>query len=143
MAGFEAQGVVEALDWDFNPYVAARGTIPEPTDNQIAAFLTGVKATIKEVEADLPDGITENDPVALLAMMEDLDPAKTIEQIGKMAEIYSALCSGTPTVEQIMALPMRVRNIFFAWLQAEVMSPEAASPGGNGQVTKLPTARGA
>jgi hypothetical protein len=38
---------------------------------------------------------------------------------------------------------MRVRSIFFNWLQGEVMAPEAVSPGGNGQVRNLPVARGA
>lgn len=142
MAGFKAEGVVEALDWDFAPYVAARGTIPEPTDTQIAEFLTGIKAVVKEVQADIPD-MEATDPAALLQAMEDLDPAKTIEAVGKMCGVYAALCSGTPTAEQIQALPMRIRTIFFTWLQAEVMSPEVVSPGGNGQVRSLPTARGA
>jgi hypothetical protein len=47
MPGFKAQGVVEALDYDFNPYVAEKGTIPEPTDRQIAEFLSGMREVIK------------------------------------------------------------------------------------------------
>jgi hypothetical protein len=141
MPGFQAEGVVEALDWDFNPYVAAKGTIPEPTDAQIAAFLAGIKAVVKEVQSDLPADLDPSDPVALFAAMDSLDPAKTVEQMSAMCAVYSAACSGTPTAEQIAALPMRVRTIFFAWFQGEVMSPEAVSPGGNGQVTKLPVGR--
>ena len=58
MAGFQAEGVVEALDWDFNPYVKASGTIPEPTDTQIARFLAGLKAIPKELyEASAIDGV--------------------------------------------------------------------------------------
>lgn len=141
MAGFQAEGVVEALDWDFNPYVQASGRIPEPTDTQIGDFLAGIKAVVKEVESDIPSDIDLTDPTALLTAMNDLDPAKMIEQMGKMCAVYSAACSGTPTVEQIQALPMRVRTIFFNWFQGEVMSPEAVSPGGNGQVRTLPVGR--
>lgn len=142
MPGFAAENVVEPLDWDFAPYVSARGTIPEPTDKQIAEFLTGMKALVKEIQADIPD-MEATDPAVIFQAMEDLDPAKTIEAVGKMCTVYAALCSGTPSAEQIQALPMRVRTIFFSWLQAEVMSPEAVSPGGNGQVRSLPIARGA
>jgi hypothetical protein len=39
-----------------------------------------------------------------------------------------------------MALPMRIRTIFYRWLQEEVMSPEAVSGGGNAQVTTLRSA---
>jgi hypothetical protein len=143
MPAFRAEGVVEALDYDFNPYVKASGVIPEPTDAQIAAFLTGIKAITDQVRADIPADITPGDTTAILQAMDNLDPAKTIEQMGKMCEVYAGLCSGTPSTEQIAELPMRVRSIFFAWLQGEVMSPEAASPDGNGTVSRLPTARGA
>jgi hypothetical protein len=61
--------------------------------------------------------------------------------MGKMCEVYSGLCSGTPTAESIRQLPMRVRNIFFAWVQQEVMSPEPVSPGGNAEVRSLPVGR--
>lgn len=139
MPAFRAEGVVEALDWDFAPYVNARGTIPEPTDRQIAEFLTGVKKVVKDAEADVPADVT--DPAAVLSALDELDPDKTIEAAGKMCAVYSGLCSGTPTAEQIQALPMRVRTIFFTWLQDEVMNPEAAGPGGNGQVRTLPVGR--
>ena len=143
MPGFVADGVVEALDYDFNPYVPASGTIPEPTDKQVAGFLSGIKAIVSAMESEVPSDIDPADTAAVLAAIDDLDPEKTIEQMSKMCKVYSDLCSGTPTEQQIADLPMRVRSIFFVWLQTEVMSPEAATPVGNGQVRKLPTARGA
>jgi hypothetical protein len=142
MPAFKAQGVVEALDWDFNPYVAAKGTIPEPTDTQIAEFFTGLKDVIKEARDSVTEGISEDsDPVDIMAALEDTDPEIAIKQMGKMCEVYSRLCSGTPTAESIHQLPMRVRNIFFSWLQQEVMSPEPVSPGGNAEVRSLPVGR--
>lgn len=141
MAGFVAQGVVEPLDYDFNPYVNTKGTIPEPTDTQIAEFLRGIKTVIKDTQKDLPDKVNLDDPVAVLAAIDDLDPAAQVEAMNKMAEVYSALCSNTPTSGQLMKLPMRVRQIFFAWLQGEVLAPEAATGGGPAQVTHLHGAR--
>ena len=141
MAKFKAESVVEALDYDFRPYVNASGTIPEPTDNQIAEFLTGVKAIFKEAEKDLPQELDMEDPGMLLGAIDALDPEAQIRAMGDMARVYAALCSDTPTEEQIRELPMRVRTIFFNWLQQEVMAPEAATGGGNAQVSNLRTAR--
>jgi hypothetical protein len=141
LPGFVADGVVEALDWDFKPYVKASGTIPEPTDKQIAAFLTGLKTVFKEAEKDLPKDLDLEDPGVLLGAIDNLDPEVQITAMGKIAAVYAALCSDTPTEEQISQLPMRVRTIFFNWLQQEVMAPEAATGGGNAQVKKLRAAR--
>lgn len=141
MAGFKAQGVVEALDYDFNPYVKTKGTIPEPTDRQIADFLGDMKALLTEVKDDLPSEVNLEDPGAILSAMDDLDPEVTLKMTGKMCVIYSKLCSGTPTEKSIQELPPRIRQIFFAWLQTEVMSPEAATGAGSAQVTPLRTGR--
>lgn len=141
MPGFVAEGVVEALDYDFRPYSKAHGTIPEPTDAQIAEFLRGIKKVFKEAEKDLPDNLDMDDPVALLKAIDDLDPAVQVKAMADMTGVYAELCSGTPSAGQITELPMRVRSIFFNWLQSEVMAPEAATGGGPAQVKPLRTAR--
>ena len=141
MAGFVAEGVVEPLAWDFNPYVKANGVIPEPTDTQIAAFLRETKDIFQKAQADIPADLDLDDPVAVLKAIDDLDPGAQVEAMKQMAEVYSNLCSGTPTAKQIAELPMRVRSVFFNWLQSEVMSPEAATGGGQAQVTPLRSAR--
>lgn len=141
MAGFTAQGVVEALDYDFNPYVKAAGTIPEPTDRQIADFLTDMKTVFKEVKDDLPQGIDLDDSNSVMSALDDLDPEVNIKLSGRMSEVYSKLCSNKPTAKQILDLPPRIRQIFFAWVQSEVMSPEAATGAGNAQVTHLRSGR--
>jgi hypothetical protein len=139
MPGFVAQGVVEALDYDFRPYVEAHGTIKEPTDRQIAEFLEGVKEVIKSVQSGMPQDVDGDDPVALLRAMNDLDVEQVPQLMEKMAAVYAALCSGHPTAKQIAALPMRIRQVFFNWLQSEVLSPEVVTGGGKAQVRALPT----
>lgn len=141
MAGFKAEGVVEALDFDLRPFVQAHGTIPEPTDRQIAAFMAGVKDTFQAAQKDLPEGVDLEDPVSMLGALDDLDPEIQIRAMNKLNEVYAELCSDTPTAEQIGQLPMRIRTVFFNWLQQEVMAPEAVTGGGNAQVTNLRGAR--
>lgn len=143
MAGFTAQGVVDPLDYDFNPYVKARGVIPEPTDNQIAEFLRDIRDIIKSAEKEgmTADDLPADDPASLLQALDDMDPDAVVKLMESMCEAYSKLCSGTPTAKQIHDLPMRVRQVFFNWLQGEVMAPEAATGGGQAQVTPLRGAR--
>ena len=141
MAGFVAQGVVEALDYDFNPYLDVKGTIPEPTDTQIETFLLAMKELYVTAQKDQPDLGDLTSQADILEAIDKVDPTTQIKLLGKMAAIYSELCSKTPTAKQISELPVRVRTIFFAWLQGEVMSPEAATGAGNAQVTNLRSAR--
>ena len=64
MPAFSAERVVEALDYSFLPYTDAKGTIREPTDKQIASFLTGVKNVVKESEDKLPSTVDRGRPVS-------------------------------------------------------------------------------
>jgi len=129
LPAFSAESVVEALDFSFKPYTDAAGTIREPTDKQIASFLTGVKKVVKESEDKLPHA-DPADPAAVVEAMADLDPEDVVSLMGKMAALYASLCSGDPSKAQILALPMRVRQQFYNWLQQEVMSPEVGPGAG-------------
>ena len=135
MPAFSAESVVEALDYSFLPYTDAKGTIREPTDKQIASFLTGVKKVVKESEDKLPETVDPADPSSVMEALDDLDPEDVVSLMGKMAGLYADLCSGDPSKAQIMALPMRVRQQFYVWLQSEVMSPEAGPGAGRAQAT--------
>lgn len=140
MPAFSAESVVEALDYSFLPYTDAKGTIREPTDKQIASFLAGVKKVVKESEDKLPTTVDAADPASVMEALDDLDPEDVVSLMGKMAALYADLCSGDPSKAQILALPMRVRQQFFAWLQQEVMSPEAGPGAGRTPVRPAPRA---
>lgn len=144
MPGFNAATVVEPLDWDFEPFVkGAKGTIKEPTDDQIAQFLTDVKAVTAKFRDMVPDGIDGDDPAELLAAINDLDPQIVKVANGEIAGVFAALCSNKPSKTVILQVPPRIRNMFFVWLQQEVMSPEAVPGGGSAQaVTLQPAAAG-
>jgi hypothetical protein len=137
LPAFSAESVVEALDYSFKPYTDAKGTIREPTDKLIASFLTGIKKVVKESEDKLPKTVDPDDPSSVMDALEDLDPEDMVSLMDKMAGLYANLCSGDPSKTQIKALPMRVRQQFFQWLQTEVMSPEAG-PGAGRALTGSP-----
>lgn len=142
MAGFDASGVVEPLDYSLRPHVDKAGTIREPNDRQIADFLSGVKSLVKKYRGQLPDDMIAGSAnvSAMLSAMEDLDTEVTVAFNADMAALYADLCSGEPSKDDIMRLPPRIRAMFLAWVQKEVMSPEAAPGGGKAQVRTLRSA---
>lgn len=148
MAGFNAATVVEPLDYDFrtkdNPK-GKYGVIREPNDRQIADYMSGVKTLVKGLRADLPEAIAKGgddvDIAALFMAVDDLDPEVVVKFHDDMAGIFASLCSGEPSKEDILSVPIRIRVVFYGWLQTEVMSPEVA-PGAGSNVTKLPARAG-
>jgi len=137
MGGFNAGALVEALDFDFNPYVDAKGTITEPTDGQIATFLNDLQATVERIKHRLPDGVDTDDPAEVIAAIDGLDASAITDTHQELAGVFAALCSGNPSRELLLRVPMRVRSIFYGWLQQEVMSPEAVPGAGSAQVMTL------
>jgi len=145
MAGFDAGSVVEPLNYTFEPHVkGAAGTIREPTDAQLQEFYQGIKTMLADFKGKLPEGADSiSDPTELMGIIEDLDFEVIAAITDRVAGIYSGLCSDHPSKAQILKLPPRIRNVFFGWLQQEVMSPEVVGGGGNAQVLTLPPAAAA
>lgn len=141
MPQFDAEGVVDVLQCKLKPYADFEEAIPEPSDRQIAEFLKGLKDLMSGALKTM--GIEGNpdltDPAQMMTALDELEPDKFVEVQDTMAQLHSALCSGRPSKEQILQVPMRRRNSFYQWLQGEVMSPEAAPGGGSAQVTVLPS----
>jgi hypothetical protein len=165
MAGFNAATVVEALDYAFDsckgnhegscwrgPETGPRpakctvfvpgchGVVPEPTDDQIVRFLTDVKALVGRLHEKAEADVDGRDPAGLVDAIEELDPSVVGEFHQELAGIFEGLCSGEPSREQVLGVPMRIRVMFYGWLRQEVMNPEAAPGGGNAQVTTLRSA---
>jgi hypothetical protein len=140
LPGFNAGTVVEALEWDFRPYVKATGTIAEPTDDQIAKFLNDLKALFESIKDKFPQDVDTTSMAEVAEAFDDLDASAVVDAHKDMAVIFSALCSGNPSPEMLLLLPMRVRSIFYGWLRQEVMSPEVAPGAGNAPVTTLRSA---
>jgi hypothetical protein len=164
LAGFDAASVVEPLDYAFDsckgnhegscwrgsetePRPAkctvfvpgCHGVVAEPDDRQIARYMAGLKKLAKDYEGRLPDSVVTGDPDAakLTEAAAELDPEVVVELHGDVATLFAALCSNEPSREDILKVPPRIRAFFYQWLAGEVMSPEAASGGGNAQVKTL------
>jgi hypothetical protein len=157
MPQFDAFEIVEGLECKLKPFADFEETIPEPSDRQIGEFLKGIKELMSGAlkTMGIEDGVDLTDPAQMMTALDQLEPDKFVEVQDTMAQIHAALCGeerdsggnvttpGRPSKAQILCVPMRRRNLFYQWLQGEVMNPEAATSAGNAQVMILPRAAGA
>jgi len=140
MAGFDAGALVEPLDYDFKPFCPEiKGTVPEPTDKQIEAFLDKIKSIMEGANKDI-GGLSEDNPDEFLEALSSLDPKVVTKTIADMARAYAALCSNKPSYTDLMKAPMRVRILFFRWVQQEIFSPEVRTGAGTAVVNLPPRA---
>lgn len=147
MPKFDASAVADPLEYDFTTvkgykYKSAHGVIPEPTDDQIAAFIDEIRGMMKDAGsitgADTDMDITN--PAAFFGQLDSYDPQKFLGVFQGVTRAYANLCSGHPSADQISALPLRIRVRFFAWVMEEVVSPEAGTGAGLAVVTPLRSA---
>jgi hypothetical protein len=144
MPSFDAGAVVESLDWDFTKAgVKAKGTVPEPSDKAIGKFLDDLKKVYEDAQKSglTPDLTDELGPDQMLDALANLTGDAFVGFMAKIAGLFAELCSNTPSTEQLLGLPMRVRVKFYAWIQNEVVNPEAETGAGNAVVRSLPSGR--
>lgn len=140
MPGFILADEVEALNYDFAPYVEVQGVIPEPSEAKVKEFQRGLRAIMapvleKVVEVTGDGKQTERDRlIAAVAAMKDTDgvassEAEADKQMDLMLKLCAKVCSNTPTYAQIKALPYRPRQAFVGWLVGTfIPSGEALKP---------------
>jgi hypothetical protein len=120
MGSFDADQAVEPLYFNFRAY-GPKGTIPEPTHAQTVAYFAKAQIIqtdrVKRLTAIVSDTdlSAEERQERIDKTNEDCDQA-TIESV-------SVLCSGTPSAEQILALPHRLQVEFLNWVRTELRNP--------------------
>lgn len=99
---FDGASAIEPLSYTgLTAFGIPDGTIPEPTNEALVAFMGAVQAL-----AEQPEGTT---PEALL---------------GQAHEAAASLCSGTPSADQLAGLPPRLFREFVKWLAGEFTDPK-------------------
>lgn len=124
MAFFDAGEIIEEIGYDFTRHHGGKGVIPEPTNAQLRTFgrfldaarrnnderITAAKAAIEA--GDQPAPLDETD-----AAVQDIEAADAV----------AAVCSHTPTSEEIQALPSRVQRAFLGYVVGHFMDPTIAT----------------
>lgn len=144
-------GAVEPLHCKLKPFVDFDENIREPSDPMIGQFMVDLKTayknaarlmnasnTMQQAQERVDSGdADELDVMELMAALDQLDGNDYVEMMADVASAYSKLCSGRPSTEQLLELPLRARTGFFNWMMAEVVRPEAESADGQKAKPKL------
>jgi hypothetical protein len=153
---FKAEEAVPKLEWDFRPYVDAHGVSPEPSGTALFAFQQNYNNTLQayrrnavakaavrdreeknlgpeEIQAEIDRwaAMTWESAIEESArLMDEALGADAADELNtRVATLVAELTGDCPNVEQIMALPGRVRSVYFGWFVGQVSDPEALTAG--------------
>lgn len=158
MAKFVPSEHVESLEFDFTEYGGRSGPITEPTTKTVNQFFKNMKNLMKEVKSlqrNLKDlNIEEMDEEALAEHVGKVDEStantedfqrKTVEYLAELCggvreaqevtdgddnviRVNSVVVGGSPSVDDLSALPYRVLQAFSQWLMEQI-KPKGTTPG--------------
>lgn len=137
MASFDAASAVEPMHCKLKPFADFDAIIPEPTTEQLQAFINARSLESERARdrlKDLPDDATAGQVAEILTGEAVLGDRQ------RTADMYSAVCSGKPSADDLMKLPHREFTAFARWLTQEMLDPEAVTGAGNGQGQTQPSA---
>jgi hypothetical protein len=140
MSGFDASTVVadDDLDFDFSAFGGPQGTIPEPPRELVEAFNNYFRNAAEKAGLDVAELAELMVPEApgeppsserMRALVKlSLDHPEANQQLDKARiEALVKLCQGTPSKEQITALPYRHQEAFFGWLTSKFARPSSTN----------------
>lgn len=125
---FVLEDELDKLTYDFRPYVDAHGIIPEPSSTQIKGLQSAMRAALKPALEAMNVAADTADVSALMAALAEPSKAdlKAAEAASEaIIHAISDTCSGTPTPDELRALPFRGQQAFIGWLSGVLLSPEA------------------
>lgn len=108
MSGFKASEAAPKLDYDFNPHMDVKGTVPEPSQDAMRQY---------NKEIGVIYGGKTREEIAKL-------PVEDQEEIGAaLVAAMAELCDGSPSLEELKALPFRTIQAFSGWLMGSFKNP--------------------
>lgn len=120
-------GSYGTLRYDFKRFGGVQGIIPDPSDEQIEAFMVRLREVAREFgDEEATVDVDTADADELNAMLEG-DGLRLADAQRAVCDAISELCQGSPNADQLLRLPFRVRQGFMAWLQRKLLSPEASA----------------
>lgn len=136
--GFDAGEAVTSLDWDFTKFNAGKGTTAEPSTQAVELFHKKYVAFARAVnnEFGTPHPEREEDspePMSFKAALEAISSidisSLTEETDGIFLEMVAEVCGGSPSLEQLRKLPIRVQTAFCGWIVAQLLDPNVYASG--------------
>lgn len=127
MAGFNASTAVEALDYDFRPFVEAHGVVPEPSTDQITVYR---KAIMDMFEEMIPEGLDDENQktVDMIHKVVQFLGSDRSEEQEKILHVLADVCSDKPSYDELSALPYRHQQAFAGWVSGIFLLPSMPTP---------------
>lgn len=131
MPKFDADSIGGDLEYDFTKWGGPKGVVPEPPRAAVNGMMKKISSAFKEVglrDEDADDESLTPDQVA--STMDKVEDEEMFEKLndhllGALADV----CGGSPTREQLDALPYRPFMGFFGYLIGNLTNPEGSTPG--------------
>lgn len=134
--GFHVEQEVEPLDYDFAQF-GGSGTIPEPSHEQVEQLFKAIRGLV--VAAGVDPGASRQQVIEAFAAIPEDEQKR---QADATMEALIDFCQGSPSRDEIEALPYRPLNAFLGWLigqfagdlgkadtQPSRATPNGAAPG--------------
>lgn len=127
LIGFDATDAVPELSYLFPEKFGGDGQkheIPEPSSEQCTQFWAdlrllyldaGLAAAPASIDGEKPE---ERDARLRKDLLDGLH--RSTETLARRREIIAALCSGTPSLTELEALPHRILNAFESYMMAAI-----------------------
>lgn len=120
-------GIFGTLRYDFKKWGGKQASIPDPSDELIEQFAKDMRGIMREFGGEeIDDDATDEE---VLEAMADDSRLQIVEAQRAMCGAMANLCQESPSAEELLALPLRVRTSFSQWLQRKLTSPEAEGAG--------------
>lgn len=125
---FDATKDVDPLEYDLNPFVDAKGTVPEPTDAQVARFYTDLSRQFElALGKERVAGVEMDDPMSVAELLQSLTTEDQEALYTSLLDLHADVCSGQPSRAELEKLPFRIRRMFYGavqgWLRPEGWKP--------------------
>ena len=136
---FDAAEAVPELEWSFHTLYLrkpeaypglkdAHGVTDEPSDDDIERFQ---KAMATAMGKAVPDGVDPTDRAAVARASQDMPDGQFKEIQDSILDAVAELTKGSPSREQLAALPFRHKRRYIESLQRDLVDPEGAAAATN------------
>lgn len=152
--GFSAGKAATSLDYDFTDgnyadeqtsaiLADAKGSVPEPTQDRLDGFTHALRQLATDPDiAELASLGSDPDPQQVVAVLATVPEEKLQGVNDAMLQAVIDLCAGSPSEQQIRALPPRIRTAFIGWLSGELVGPTGPTPDSGRSLVATPNGAG-
>lgn len=142
MPKFDGASIGGDLEYDFSRWSGPTGVVPEPPRAAVNTLMKSISVAFKDLglrdEDETDDSLTPNDVEKTMNQIEDEELFEKMNE--KLLDALAKVCAGSPSRENLEALPYRPFMGFFGYLIGNLTNPEGSKPGTTSSPRRLRSA---